>query len=168
VKGRDPRVTVHLPARMRIGGAWVDVSIRNLSARGLMAKSTADVAQRTYVELHRGTQIIVGRVVWSRDGHFGLRAQDHIDINGMMGRTQSANDAGPPCAATGWPERRAKPREMSAQAIAATAERNRMYGNYFQFIAIGAAALSGSVAAAAAVAGLLQRAFAPAVSALGG
>jgi hypothetical protein len=167
MKSRDPRMAVNVPARMRIDSDWVDVSIRNLSARGLMAKTNANVAQRTYVELHRGDQIIVGRIVWTRDGHFGLRAQDRIDMIGLIGRAQQAG-GGRRCPGDPTrPERRTKPREQSSQGSAWTAHRSRRQANLFQFVTIGIVALSGSAAAAVAVARLLQDAFTPVMLVLG-
>lgn len=168
MKAREPRVDANVAARMRVGTDWIDVSIKNLSSRGLMAKSTIEVAQRTYVELHRGSQIIVGRVVWSRGAYFGLRTQDKIDILGLIGEARAAASRARTDDSTGWPERRLKPRHDAPQAAAYRAERSRALANGFQFLAIGAVGALACVFAALAVGHVLKGAFAPALTALGG
>lgn len=150
---------------MRIDGDWFDVSIRNLSSRGLMAKTNAAVTQRSYVELHRGDQTVIGRVVWTRGDLFGLRTQDRIDIAGMMGRAQTGRVEQSTAGTAMVIERRAKPRDGSSSD---RAELSRAFGAKFQFIAIGAAGAFASVAAAAAIARLLHGAVAPTMAALGG
>lgn len=153
---------------MRIDGDWFDVSIRNLSSRGLMAKTNAAVSHRSYVELHRGDHTVIGRVVWTRGEHFGLRTQDRIDIAGMMGRTQAGRFQQSTSGASMTIERRAKPRDGSMRSAAYRAELSRAFGSKFQFIAIGAAGAFASVAVAVAIARLLHGAVAPTMAALGG
>jgi len=158
-------MAVRVQARMRIDGEWIDVSIHNVSSRGLMARAGAEVGQRSYVELRRGDQIVIGRVAWSQDGYFGLRAQDRIDITGMLGTAAAADRRSD--AASGWIERRTTPRDP-APPRDRDGDGSRAFGRRFQFILIGAAGASGCAAAATAVFRMLQAAILPAMSALGG
>lgn len=152
---------------MLLGRDWVDVSIQNLSSRGLMAKTRADVTQRSYVEIRRGDHIVVGRVVWCRGGAFGLRSQDRIDITGMVGgaRSGASSTASPEAMRT---ERRAGTRNDTPHPSARRADRSRLFARRLELVAIGAAGVSGCVAIAFIAARSLQAAFAPALTALGG
>jgi hypothetical protein len=78
-KQRDMRQVVFLNARLRTDEGWSDITICNLSARGLMAKCAKPPAKGAFVEVRRGGSCIVGQVRWSQGMRFGLRSQDRID-----------------------------------------------------------------------------------------
>lgn len=73
-----------LNARMRKGDGWSDVTICNLSPRGAMAKASTPPEKGEFVELRCGSSSIVGHVRWSQGVRFGIRAQDRIDIAGLL------------------------------------------------------------------------------------
>lgn len=106
-RSREPRHTVFLRARMQTGAGWVDVVLRNVSARGAMANCSVAPDRGHYVELRYGSFCFVGRVVWSAEGQFGLRLQDEVDLRAFLA-------GGAPSASAG--ERRQTPR-ASARAV---------------------------------------------------
>ncbi|WP_070156288.1 PilZ domain-containing protein [Sphingobium phenoxybenzoativorans] len=83
-KPREYRRPVIIEARMRSGGGWVTVCIRNISLHGLMAQTGTPPPPGTYIEIHRGAYTIVGRTVWSRGRKFGVRTQNALDVEGII------------------------------------------------------------------------------------
>ena len=75
---REHRMNVVLPARMKDNRGWHDVRILNISTRGLMARSQAAPSRGAFLELRRGSHIIVARVVWSNGEQFGLQSQSRL------------------------------------------------------------------------------------------
>jgi hypothetical protein len=143
MKARDPRLQVCVPARMHTGADWVGVTILNMSSRGLMIQTDGQLTRGSYVEVRRGTQMIIGRVVWARDGRLGLRSQDQIDVAAIVNepRLSSRPGALPGKSA----ERRHAPRQIAAPTIAQRAERSRRFATAFQFISITVAGVGASV-----------------------
>jgi len=80
---REERRTILLQARLRGDDGWRDAEIANVSSKGLMIRCLAPPPRATFVEIrHRGV-CIIGRVMWSRGTHCGVRAQDEIDIGSL-------------------------------------------------------------------------------------
>ena len=79
-----------IKARMRSGVSWHDVCILNLSVHGVGIRAAEPPARGTYVEIRRGSQMIVARVAWTKGHRAGLRSQDAIFINVIV------NDIGLP------------------------------------------------------------------------
>ena len=80
MRAREPRQQVIIRARIRCGAVWGDACIRNISSRGLGLQTLAPPVQGAYVELRRGSNAIIARVVWV-DGHrFGVSTQDVVSI----------------------------------------------------------------------------------------
>lgn len=70
---------------MRDGSAWSDVCLVNLSSRGAGLQCAAPPSIGSYVEIKRGSNVlIVGRVAWSQGHRFGIRTQDVIWINAVL------------------------------------------------------------------------------------
>ncbi len=65
-------------------GGWADLTICNLSSRGLMAKCADPPPRGTFVEVRRGTVSVIGQVRWVYGGRLGIRAQEPIDISGLL------------------------------------------------------------------------------------
>ena len=109
VKPREERQKVMIRARMRSGVSWHDVCILNLSARGLGIQAAEPPSRGTYVEVRRGKQVIVARVMWAKGHRAGLHSQDAIWIQALLREESAANDQAP---ATAYPkvERRLAPR----------------------------------------------------------
>jgi hypothetical protein len=81
---REYRHPVVIEARMRSGGGWVTVCIRNISAHGLLGQMGTPPAPGTYIEIHRGAHTIIGRTVWSRGRKFGVRTQNLLDVEAII------------------------------------------------------------------------------------
>lgn len=147
LKAREERRKVLTQARMRCGATWSDVYIVNLSNRGVGLQSPAAPSRGTFVELRRGSNvIIIGQVVWSKDQRFGVRTQDQIWIDGVL------NDAGVARAPTEeWRERRAMPRPQRG------GEWSRFRGRMLQHGFIVTAGLCATVAVGSMVNSALAR-----------
>ena len=77
---------------MRSGVSWHDVCILNLSRRGLGIQSAEPPPRGTYVEICRGSRIVLARVVWAKGHRAGLHSQDAIAVRAL--RDDPANDQG--------------------------------------------------------------------------
>lgn len=93
---------------MRDGSCWSDANILNISSRGLLLHSTKPPSRGAYIEVRRGSYVIVARVVWTDANRFGVRAQDQLSFDSLVAdkpqAKKPANDAGE------LVERRASPR----------------------------------------------------------
>jgi len=114
VKPREPRRTVLIRARMRTGSAWGGVNLLNLSSRGALAQAEASPPKGSYIEIRRGAQVIVARVVWAEAQRFGLRTQDPIGIDDILADRDGSSSTGPPGQRHSDAERRAAPRPNGA------------------------------------------------------
>jgi len=142
---REPRQPVSIGGRFNIGGGWRDLHIRNISPRGIMAACADPPTRGDYVELRCGPQVIVARVVWVRDGRFGARTQDKIDLSALTGGSQPS--------AGEMPERRWRmraPKSAPQQlSLAARFAASRQFSRLFDFASL---AIVGAVLAAVAAA----------------
>ena len=84
MKQREPRRRVLIPARMKSATEWRDACIVNLSSRGALVRSSDSPTRGDYLELRRGSHIIVARVMWSEDGECGVKAQDWIAVEALV------------------------------------------------------------------------------------
>lgn len=149
---REERISVVIPSRMRVDNCWTDVCIRNISSRGLLVASVAPPPLGSYVEIRRGTQIIVARAMWARGQYCGLRSQEKLPVQRIIteprltSRPQVAIAAPAPTA-----DRRRDSRRGSPGDIAERQERSRRVASAFQFVVLVAAALGASGWAASSV-----------------
>lgn len=95
LKPRELRRKVVIEAQMRIGAAWGEVCLLNLSSRGALARSAEPPPKGTYVEFRRGSHVIVACVMWAEKHRFGVRTQDPIRVDDLIsdpdGSSASAN-----------------------------------------------------------------------------
>ena len=132
-KPREARQPVLIPARMQAGSSWSEVVIHNLSSGGALVASDSAPDRGAYLEIRRGRETIIGRVVWRKDRFFGIKAQGRLDIAAIINeprlasRPQSANDPGSSY------ERRAQPRMDADARIARQLENSRRWSAIFQF-----------------------------------
>jgi hypothetical protein len=137
-KQREPRRNVILRARMRANSDWCDVTICNVSSRGLMAKCAVSIAKGEYVEVRHRTSYIIGRIVWSHGMRFGIRTQDRIDIAALLSEaTLPAENAG----IERRSQRRDRPTPASKPDIAARAEASRQFARIFDWAILMVAAI---------------------------
>lgn len=71
--------------RMNVHGKWSDGCIHDVSDHGLLVSSSEPPAVGSYVDIRRGTLIIIGRVVWSGGKRFGIRTQDPVSAAALLG-----------------------------------------------------------------------------------
>ena len=134
-KTREPRRLVHRPARMRIDGAWCDITICNVSSRGFMAKCASPPPRGSYIEVRHRSLCIVARVMWSRDLRFGVRAQDRIDIASLLSEEpgKSFSHAGERRSVRRDRPLKLPPRQPDTQAAA---EASRRFARVFEWVTL--------------------------------
>ncbi len=84
LRKRSPRKKVRLSGRMRADYDWIDLSIRDISKKGLMAESADPPDRGHYIEIRRFEQILIGRVVWRNGNRFGVMLSDEIDFDAVI------------------------------------------------------------------------------------
>jgi len=126
---------VLIPSRMRLESRWLDVVIHNVSSRGLMAGCDQPPAVGSYVEIRRGTIVIVGRVQWNKGRFFGMRSQDRLSVKALVDEPRLASR---PVRANATPEhdRRAERRLAHEAQMARKVERSRSFASLFQFLVL--------------------------------
>lgn len=114
---------------MNVGGKWSDGCIHDVSDKGVLVSSTSPPSIGTYVDIRRGTLVIIGRVVWSGGNRFGVRTQDPVDIAALINepvlKTRPATS-----------DRRNATRDGSPRRTIEQADRNRQRSSAFQFICL--------------------------------
>ena len=140
MKPREERQKVMIKARMRSGVAWHDVCILNLSIHGVGIQAAEPPERGTYVEIRRGSQMIVARVAWSKGHRAGLRSQDPIFIGAIVNDIAATSTV--PRMMGGQPiERRVQPRATQQRH-----DHSRLMGRSMEFacfaIAAGAVAMT--------------------------
>lgn len=76
-------------ARIRSGAQWGDACILNVSSRGMLIHSAWPVTQGSMVEILRGDQLIIARVMWSEAGRSGIRSDDRLPVEDILSLEQS-------------------------------------------------------------------------------
>lgn len=142
-----------IAVRLHDGRGWYDANVLDISARGLLLQASAPPARGAYIEVRRGTHVIVGRVVWTKADRFGVRAQDRAEIDALIANSSTARHVtkGSP----GIPfERRTQPRPDHLQWRHA---RNQETGRALQFAFIVGFSFALAACAYTAVADTLSR-----------
>lgn len=124
-----------IPSRMRLETRWLDVVIHNVSSRGLMAGCDEPPAVGSYVEIRRGTLVIVGRVQWNKGRFFGLRSQDRLSVKALIDEPRLASRQ--VRADTNVENDRRAERRLAQEAqLARKVERSRSFASLFQFLVL--------------------------------
>lgn len=134
MRKREQRVATRTPARLKHGLSWSDVTVRNVSRRGVMLELHNPPARGTYVELRRGKLIVVGQVQWVADDRCGLRAQDAIDITNFLTQRRASE-----AWQAGHPDRRVRPRRRLVDIAAAS----QMLARTGQWVGVSVITLTG-------------------------
>ena len=153
MKQREARRKVLVRARMRCGTGWGDVTIHNMSSRGLLATATEEHRTGEVIEIRRINHIIVGRIVWQKGPYFGVRTQDKIDIDGIVAAKPPAHKPGTDGPA-GEQDRRGAARVIP---IAEREAQSRRFAARFQFAIMIIGIAAGALIAAHYVSGVLSR-----------
>ena len=144
LKPREARRKVRIPVRMRAGRGWADTCMLDVSSRGLSMQGDVAPPQGSYIEVRRGSHVIVARVVWTEDRRFGACTQDPIAVDALVSGsetpgTSTGKDSAPTAA-----ERRAEPRALTPVEMH---HKSRMAGRSLEFafflVAIGSSAVLG-------------------------
>lgn len=159
LKPREPRRKVMIPARMRSGAAWSDACILDLSSRGMLVKAPVAPSRGSYLEIRRGSCVIVARVVWANADRFGVHTQDRVPADGLINHPDRPATAKPD--ETGFVERR-----TAARASVARHEASRWRGRAWEFCAFVLLGAAGATIALGAVDDLLAKPLARVESAL--
>ncbi|NJC33649.1 hypothetical protein GGR88_001123 [Sphingomonas jejuensis] len=165
LRPREARRKVLIPSRMRLGADWVDVCIHNMSSFGMLVGGDDAPAAGSYVDIRRGTHVIIGRVVWRKDRFFGVRTQDRLDIDSIVNEPRLAKR---PQAQQTPAERRTQSRLLAEAVIADRVEKSRKLSSALQFGLMVLAGLAVSAIAATEVYEVLAKPFASVGSAIGG
>ena len=155
---RELRRRVMLPARLRAGAQWSDTCILNISSRGLLIHSARAAPEGSIIELRRGDQVIVARVMWREGARVGLQADERLPVEQIMSLGQS--EALQLTASTGAAvERRKQPRtEVDA----------RLRGRAIEFASVAVIAASLALTIWSMASEALARPMAAVSAALGG
>ncbi len=82
-----------LPARVRTASGWSDACILNISSNGLLVYSNTTAEPGQFVEIRRGRQLVIARIVWRKNQRIGLwspevHIQDLISDETIAAATQ--------------------------------------------------------------------------------
>ncbi|WP_376741922.1 PilZ domain-containing protein [Sphingomicrobium flavum] len=146
MKVREERVPAMVPARLRDGGHWRDLTIMNLSAHGVMFKGLDNYPRGHFIEIRRGGHVIVAQVMWSDGGKVGARTQDELAVFDIINDRPTQRK----CFGMAVVERRTAPRIVSDE------ERSRMVAQAINYAAVVLIGLTGSLLVAGAVNGILS------------
>jgi hypothetical protein len=117
-----------LPARIRSGAGWADACILNISSRGLMVYTNGAAKPGTVIELRRGAQIVIARVIWRQNQRVGLASQGDLPVQDIISSETAAAAVARPAVGSGVAiERRRRPHSH---------DRNRYRSRAFEFVSI--------------------------------
>ncbi|MCY7270572.1 MAG: PilZ domain-containing protein [Sphingomonas bacterium] len=91
MKPREPRHKVLVRARIKAGASWHDACILNISSRGMLMQAAAPPVRGSYLEIRRGAQVIVARVMWCKLHRFGIKSQDVLSIDAIVANPDVAS-----------------------------------------------------------------------------
>lgn len=91
LKPREPRRKVLITARMKVGASWADACILNVSTCGMLVQSGTVPDRGNYLEIRRGQHVVIARVVWSNQQRFGVRTQDPVCAEELLGETDNSS-----------------------------------------------------------------------------
>ena len=92
LRARETRRKVQLSARLRDDRGWSDVTICDVSERGLSLRSSSAPAKGAFVEVRRGQVCVVGQIRWSHGARCGLRAQDRVPVTTILAPGADADE----------------------------------------------------------------------------
>lgn len=89
-KPREWRRCVLIPTRMRSSAGWGDARILNVSSRGMMVHTPHSVDIGSIIELRRGTQTFVAKVVWKDGSRAGLKSDIVLPLTDILCMSEPA------------------------------------------------------------------------------
>lgn len=168
MRQREPRTSVLVPCRVKREAGWSDACIHNVSSRGLLLGIDNAPNPGSYLEIRRGTLVIIGRVMWRQQGFVGIRTQDKVSAPALVNepRGLGAKRPGQPTNEARGGERRSTARLTAEGRTARRIERNRHRAQVFQFVALAGAGAAAAAFAAVHVRQALDHPFAAVGAAL--
>ncbi|WP_322964521.1 PilZ domain-containing protein [Sphingomonas fuzhouensis] len=152
-KNREARRQVLIPCRIKSPRGWGDACIHNISSRGMMIACDDALTPGEYLDLRRGRQVVIARVVWRRDRFAGVRTQDVISADTMLNEPRLESR---PTHDDQGQERRVSRHRMTSEINAARRmERSRSISSAMQFGALGLFGLIAAITIATQVGHLL-------------
>ena len=131
-KAREERRTILPRVRLRADAGWSEVTIVNVSSRGLMFRCPSPPERGSFIEIrHRGASI-VGRVAWSRGSRCGIRTQDRLDIQELL----APSPIRPRRSGEVRQETVRRPPHKSVQLVGARAEQSHRFAVIFNWSVI--------------------------------
>lgn len=155
-----------VPCRLNVAGQWSSGCIHDVADRGMLISAIAPPPIGSYVDLRRGTLVIIGRVVWTGGNRFGIRTQDPVSLAALL--AEPVLKARPATA-----DRRRQDRDGASPGLprenpASRTDRSRMCAARFQFVALAIVGIGIACGAAVACYRTLAAPVAAAAAALGG
>ncbi len=155
---RELRRRVVLPARMRVGAAWSDACILNVSTRGMLIQARRGVPAGSLIELQRGDHVVRARVMWQDGLRAGLEVDEHLPVEDILSMSQAPGLQLTAACAT----------VVERRSLPLAHDRNRLRGRAMEFVSFAFIAMSLSAAALAMVNQALKQPLAAIEAALGG
>lgn len=151
-KSREPREPVILPVRIRTDAGWIDATIRNVSTKGMKLEMPSPPPKGSFIEIRRGSAVVVGQVRWVEEGCCGLLAQGRVPVAQLKLDPRLAHKPN----ADGSPqvERRAEVRVLSPEEVA---ERSRLKAMVMQKAIIAAAGTAGACFIGSLMLGVIEK-----------
>lgn len=138
---------------MLADNGWGDVTVCNISSRGMMLRCDTPPPRNSYVEIRHLSACAVGRVVWSNGSCFGINTQDTIILADLLARASARpRSAGE--------ERRMLPRKVQHSVqmrTLSTEDSSRIFARLFDWAAIALAVAVGAMIVADLAGGAMQR-----------
>jgi hypothetical protein len=129
---RELRRRLVARARVRSDQQWGDACILNVSSRGMLIQSARPIAEGSIVEVLRGDQLIIARVMWSEAGRSGIRSDERLPVEDILSLEQSHSLQ--LIASNGvLHDRRGGTRAVASEA--------RVHGRAIEFLAVGTVAI---------------------------
>jgi hypothetical protein len=135
---REPRQSVKIVVRLVTDRGWSDAEIRDVSSGGLMAICQSPPARGSYVEIRRESYSIVGRVVWSSDGRFGIQAQQKLSLSDLGQARASVRFQIGDRRQAARPQPKLQPRRRTIQE---RSDASRRHARAMEFVAVSAVAI---------------------------
>lgn len=86
----EPRTRLSVPARLRCTQGERDMTVIDLSTRGLLAVMTDPPKRGEFVEVRIANHSLIGHVRWRAGGRFGLVLRERISVAALLGGDEGA------------------------------------------------------------------------------
>ena len=136
---------------MRSGASWSDACILDISSRGMLVRASNVPSRGSYLEIRRGSYVIVARVVWANADRFGVQTQELVPTADLI------NNPDRPATSPKADDASLVERRSSARPTASRFEASRWRARALEFCAFASIGAAGAMAALGAVDELLAK-----------